>query len=141
MPGSIPEVKKISIDQWLRKYCLLGRIQAKRDFGDQVWFVPNRVGWAGVSWDPRKNFQLLPSFNLIQYGPFRGCSRMRWGGKKTPLPKACDRYPTMMKLGTVILYLKKIKKIHESRDTRLEFCCHQHFVTRYQQILLTKKYG
>ena len=45
-----------------------------------------------------------------------------WGGaKKAPLPKICDTYPTMMKLGTVIPYPKKIQKIHESPDTPLEF--------------------
>ena len=52
------------------------------------------------------------------------------GGGKTPpppplpspsLPKICQTYPTMMKLGTVIPYLKKIRKIYESRDTPLEF--------------------
>ena len=37
----------------------------------------------------------------------------RWGGKKglnKALPKICRSYPTMMKLGTVIPYLKKIQK-------------------------------
>ena len=29
------------------------------------------------------------------------------GRQKDPLPKFCHRYPTMMKLGTVIPYLKK----------------------------------
>ena len=37
-------------------------------------------------------------------------------GQKGPLPKNCHTYPTMMKLGTVIPYLKKIPKIFESRD-------------------------
>ena len=45
------------------------------------------------------------------------------GTKKHPaLSKICHTYPAMMKLGTVILYLKKIQKINESRDTTLEFC-------------------
>ena len=43
------------------------------------------------------------------------------GGKKVLLLKSVT-YPTMMKLGTVIPYLKKIKKIYESRDTHPEFC-------------------
>ena len=43
------------------------------------------------------------------------------GGKKTPLPKICHTYPTMMKLRKVIPYLKKIQKIYESRDTPSEF--------------------
>ena len=45
----------------------------------------------------------------------------RWGDgqKDHSLPKICHTYPTMMKLGTVIPYLKKIQKIYESRDTPL----------------------
>ena len=39
------------------------------------------------------------------------------GDQKGPLPKFCHTYPTMMKLGTVTPYLKKIQKIYESRDT------------------------
>ena len=56
--------------------------------------------------------------------------------KKASLPKICHTYPTMMKLSTVIPYLKKIQKIYESRDTPPEFCWHQHFFTGNQQILL-----
>ena len=39
-------------------------------------------------------------------------SAHKWGGgpKKTLLPNICHRYPTIMKLGTAISYLKKIKK-------------------------------
>ena len=38
------------------------------------------------------------------------------------LPKICHTYPAMVKLGTVISYLKKIQKIYKSRDRSLEFC-------------------
>ena len=41
-----------------------------------------------------------------------------------------------MKLGKFIPYLKEIQKMYESRDTRPEFCWHQHFFTGNQQILL-----
>ena len=51
------------------------------------------------------------------FGAARG-----WGGKKAPLPKICHTYPTMMKLGKVLPYRKKMQKIYESRDTPLEFC-------------------
>ena len=37
---------------------------------------------------------------------------------------------------TVIPDLKKIQKLYKSRDTSFEFCWHQHFFTRNQQILL-----
>ena len=60
-------------------------------------------------------------FNPIRDGLFQGCARMG-GGKKAPLPKICHTYPTIMKLGTVISYLKKILKVYESRDTPLGFC-------------------
>ena len=57
-------------------------------------------------------------FNPNQDGLCSGFSRMG-GGKKAPLPKICHTYPKMMKLGTVIPYLKKIQKIYESHDTPL----------------------
>ena len=76
-------------------------------------------------------------FNPVQDGLFWGCSRMGEGGAKMPpLPKFFHTYPTIMKLGRIIPYQKKIQKIYESRDTLLEFCWHQHFFTWNQQILL-----
>ena len=45
-------------------------------------------------------------------------------------------HPTMIKLGTVVPYLKKIQKLRESHGTALEFCPHQHFFTGNHQILL-----
>ena len=56
--------------------------------------------------------------------------------KNTALPKICRTYPTVIKLGTVILYLKKMQKIYESFDTPLEFCSHQYYFILNQQILL-----
>ena len=76
----------------------------------------------------------VSDFNPVQDGPFRGCSRMG-GNKKAPLHKICQTYPTMMKLGTDIPYLKKIQKIYESCDAPLAFCWHQCFFTENQQIL------
>ena len=38
------------------------------------------------------------------------------------IPKISRTYTTTIKLGTVILYLQKIKKIYESGDTLHEFC-------------------
>ena len=48
-----------------------------------------------------------------------------WGegvAKKNPLSKICHTYPTLMKLGMVIPYLKKIQNTHKSCDTPLDFC-------------------
>ena len=59
---------------------------------------------------------------LFRMGIFEAAHR--WGGegsKKAHLLKICHTYHTMMKLCTVIPYLKKIKKQYESRDTVLEF--------------------
>ena len=66
---------------------------------------------------------------------WEGGAGQEWG-KKAPLPKICQTYPTMMKLSTVIPYLRKTQKMYKSRDTSLDFCWNQHFFTTNQQILL-----
>ena len=45
-----------------------------------------------------------------------------WGGERPPLSKICHTYPTLMKIGTVKPYLKKIQNLHKSRDTPLDLC-------------------
>ena len=73
--------------------------------------------------DSRKIFFDDIKINPIQDGLFRGCSRMHgWPKRTSPLPKICHIYLAIMKLGTVIRYLKKIKKVYESRDTSHESC-------------------
>ena len=48
---------------------------------------------------------------LILFGMCLLGAAHRWGGQKgLPLPYICHTYPTMMKLGTLIPYLKKIQK-------------------------------
>ena len=93
------------------------------------WFNNNHV----------KTNLVMSIFTLIsiQDRLFRGCSQI--GGQKGPLPKFCHIYPTMMKLGTVIPYLKKIQKIYKSRDTPLEFCWHQHFSPEISKFCYIKK--
>ena len=43
-------------------------------------------------------------------------------GLLAPLHKIYHTNPTMMKLGTVIPYRRKIQKMYKLRDTSLEFC-------------------
>ena len=63
---------------------------------------------------------------LFWMGLFRAAHG--WGGqKRPPIPKICHTYPTIMKLGIIIPYLRKTQKIYESRDTPFEFCWNQHF--------------
>ena len=77
-------------------------------------------------------FRSLTLFRMGLFGAAQG-----WGDQKVPpLHKICHSYPTMMKLGTLTPYLKKIEKIYKSRDTPLEFYWHQQFFTRNWQILL-----
>ena len=59
----------------------------------------------------------LDLFRMGFFGAAHG-----WGPKRSSLLKICHTYPTMMKLGTVIPYLKKIQKLYETRDALLEFC-------------------
>ena len=75
-------------------------------------------------------------FNPLQNGLFRDCSRMGgWGGgaQKVPLSLQSVIYPTMMRLRTLIPYLKKIQKTYEPRDTTLEISI---FFTGNQRNLL-----
>ena len=53
---------------------------------------------------------------------FFGAAHGWWGSKEAPLHKICHTDLTMMKLGTVIPYLKQVQNIYESLDTPLEFC-------------------
>ena len=91
--------------------------------------------WQSHSSNFRTRAPKNENLNPIQDGLFRGCSRM--GGQKGPLlPKICNTYPTMMKLGTLMPYPKKIQKKFESCDAHFEFCWHQHFFPGNQKILL-----
>ena len=73
-------------------------------------------------------------FNLIQDGLFRSCSKL--GSKKVLFSKICHTYPTIMKLGTAVRYLKRIHKIYKSRETSHDLCWYQFFFTGNQQLLL-----
>ena len=73
-------------------------------------------------------------------GFFGAVHRWRgWGAKRPPPCKICHTYPTMVKLGTVIPYLRMIQNIYESRDTTPKFCWQQYFFTESQQILLCRE--
>ena len=91
----------------------------------------------GADWTKLRLYTILEKI----FGHFWGCSRMTGGDGQTPppppaLPKISHTYPTMMKVGTVIPYLKKTQKIFGSRDTSPDFCWNQHFFAGNQQILL-----
>ena len=59
-----------------------------------------------------------------------------WEAKRSSLPNIYHPYPTVMKLGTVIPYLKKTHKLYKSRDTPSDFCWFQPFFIGNQQFLL-----
>ena len=64
-------------------------------------------------------FFILTLFRMGFFGAAHG----QWGqNSPPPLPNICPIYPAMMKLGTVIPFLKKTQNIYESRDTPREFC-------------------
>ena len=67
--------------------------------------------------------ELITGLTLFRLG-ILGTAHGWWGEGviRYPLRKSCHTYPTMMKLGNVIPYLKKIEKIYKSRETPLEFC-------------------
>ena len=62
----------------------------------------------------------LTLFRMGLFGAAHG-----WGGGglfAPPLPKIRQTYPTIMTLGTVIPFPRKIQKMYKSRDTSLELC-------------------
>ena len=79
---------------------------------------------------------LLKKLTLFMMGLFGAAHG--WGmGLKGPLPKICHTYLTMIKLGTIIPYLKEIQKIFESLETLLEFC---NFSVESSKVCYTRKY-
>ena len=77
--------------------------------------------------------------NPIKDRLFQGCSWL-WRGRgsaKRPYPSLKSATHILQRWNLAQLYLaKEDQKIYESHDTLLEFCWHQHFFTRNQQILL-----
>ena len=59
-------------------------------------------------------------------------------GQKGPLPEICHTYHTMMKLGTVIPYLNKIKKTYKSYDPPLSFADISVFSSEISNLLYQK---
>lgn len=69
---------------------------------------------------PNNNF-LKYDTPLLRMGVFRAAHGIR--SKKPPtLPKIFHSHPTVIKIGTVIPYLKRIQEIYKSRDRPLDFC-------------------
>ena len=119
-------------------------------------FVSDVIGWnlyllmhfstgskISETWFIIYGFSFISNFETVSLKPYSGWAfsglLTDWGGGGpfwTPFPKIRHTYPTVMKLGTVIPYLRKIQKMYKSRDTFLEFCWNQHFFTWNQQILL-----
>ena len=71
----------------------------------------------------------LTQFRMGFFGAAHGC--------EGPF---CHTYPTMMKLGTVIPYIRKIQKKYKSRDTSFEFCWLSIFSPVKSKFCYIKKY-
>ena len=72
----------------------------------------NTVPWTNV----------ISDLNPSDLSSFWGWARMGgWVAKSTPLPKKCRMYAAMMKLGSVISYLKEIQRMCESHNPLLKF--------------------
>ena len=65
---------------------------------------------------------LLTLFRMGLFGAAHGWARETKSPPPPPhLSKICHTFPTMIKLGTVIPYLKKTQITYKSRNTTLEF--------------------
>ena len=65
---------------------------------------------------PYRGIQFKHAFRVerVQLNPIQDAIFCGGGGQKGSLPKICHTYPTMIKLGTIIAYPKKIQKLYES---------------------------
>ena len=72
-----------------------------------------------------KTFIFQSYFNSNQNGTFLGYSRMGVECERPQLPKICGTNTAMMRIGTVIVYLKEVQKIYELRDALLYDRWHQ----------------
>ena len=59
---------------------------------------------------------MLTLFRMGIFGAAHGCGVGGGEVERFSLPKICHRYLTMMKIGAVIPYLKKIQQIYKPRD-------------------------
>ena len=84
---------------------------------DSLWetiitIYQKHENWLSFSYGLNNN--LSSAFNKPDYWPYSGwvfLGLLTVGrGQKVPLPIVCHTYPTIMKLGTIIPYLKKIQK-------------------------------
>ena len=81
----------------------------------------------------------IVSLTQFRLGLFMGA--YRWEDQNNPLPKIFHTYPTMMKLFTVISYLKKIKKKHISHvKHHLNFAYISIFLPEISNFCYVKKY-
>ena len=88
-----------------------------------IWGCFDRQ-WLRVGWGSRMShlyFRFWCYLTLFKMSFFGAAHGWEWG-QKGHLPKICHTYPTMIKLGTVIPYIKKIQKIYELHVTPLQFC-------------------
>ena len=96
--------------------------------GVLIWINPVRYLFWSSTFFTKKYTLCLTLFRWVILGLLTdGC------------PKICYTYPTMMKLGAVIPYLKKIQKIYKSRDRPPESCWNHHLFTRNRKFLLYQK--
>ena len=56
------------------------------------------------------------------------------------IPKICHTYPTIIKCGTVVPYLKKTQVINKSRDKLLEFADISNFSSKISKFCYIRKY-
>ena len=84
-------------------------------------------------------FFFSATVNPIKDRLFRDFSRLR-EPKKPPFSKICHTYPTIMKAGTVIHYLRKIQKTYKSFDIPWSSVDIRNFSPEIENFCCVKKY-
>ena len=97
--------------QYLQESSLSGAVFLIWKCAPQKCFLDN-VRYVQASYFKSISYKCLTLFKMGLFGAAHG-----WGAKKAPLPKICHTYPAIMKLGTVIPYLKKTQKKYMNHVT------------------------
>ena len=117
----LPYYRRILQNEW--KFLLLGHSWICCVFlGHKIYYI----------WNNQLNFIVCRkmkngSLRSLFHTPSSSFTKTRGEAKNGSLFNIRYTYPTMMKLSTVITWLKKIPKTYKSRDTPLVLCWHQHF--------------
>lgn len=125
-----PEKKFVPCEIWglLRWFVIKKMIRRfLRSTNFKVWVLQTNYCPFNVTSLFLTEYRHYVNSSLLSMEPFAGTHGC--GSKRHPLNEMSNTYPTMIKLPTVMLYLKKIQRNFKSCVASFKICWHQLFFT------------